>query len=174
MDAQPPPKPCLWNKSTFDVVTSTNNFFSFPENFPDDYQMLSSVSHTQLSTLIEVQLVRFFLEEKALREKRYDTLRIIYSRVYNLNKRTGYGEVVLKQMKVRREDMKVLVEGVVAHARVQQEEVKGLKKSLEETHNALEGMKEKVSQLTNDFMTEFVHHFEEARRQISLLYPIWI
>lgn len=73
MDAQPPPEPCLWNNSAFDVVTFTNNFFSSPENFPNDYQMLSSVSHTQLSTLVEVQLVRCFLEEKALREKSFDT-----------------------------------------------------------------------------------------------------
>lgn len=77
--------------------------------------------------------------------------------------------MVLQQMKVMRDDMKVLAEGVVAHAHVQQDEVKGLKKSLEETHKALEGMKENVSQLPNDFMVEFVDHFEEARRQISPL-----
>lgn len=49
-----------------------------------------------------------------------------------MNKRTRKGKVVLKQVKVRRDDMKVITKGLVAHARVQQVGVEGLKKSLEE------------------------------------------
>ncbi|KAI5394958.1 hypothetical protein KIW84_061534 [Lathyrus oleraceus] len=70
--------------------------------------------------------------------------------VSNLSKRTREGREALKQIKVRKDHMKVLAERMATQVRVQQEEVKGLKKSLEEAHNAFEGMMERVSQLTDD------------------------
>lgn len=78
-------------------------------------------------------------------EKYYDNLGRMQSRVSNMNKRTRKGRVVLKQVKVRRDDMKVITKGLVAHACVQQVEVDGLKKSLEEAQSALEGMKVRVT-----------------------------
>lgn len=49
--------------------------------------------------------------------------------------------------------------------------MKSLKKSLEEAQNSLKGMNETVSQLIDDTVVASIHQFEEARRQISLLYP---
>lgn len=109
--------------------------------------------------------------EKTPRVKHSDTLGRMQFGVSNLNKRTRDGGVALKKMKVRRVDMKVLIEGVVTQMHVQQADVHGLKKLLEETHSALEGMKERVSQLTDDVVATSTHHFEEARRRISLPYP---
>lgn len=59
-------------------------------------------------------MVRFFLVEKELKVKHSDTLGRMQSRVSNLNKRTWEGRAVLKQMKVRRDDMKVFAKGVVS------------------------------------------------------------
>lgn len=116
-------------------------------------------------------MVSCFLVVKALRGERFDTLGRMRSRVTNLNKCTQEDSAALKQIKVRRNDMKVLIKGVVAHARVQQAEANGLNKSLEESQSALEGMKEWVSRLMNDAVVDSVHIFEEARKWISLLYP---
>lgn len=60
----------------------------------------------------------------------------------NLNKRTWEGGVELKQMKIRRGDLKVLAKGVTSQACVQQEEVDGLRKLIEEAQSALESTKE--------------------------------
>lgn len=49
-----PFEPSLWNDPTFDVVTFVNRFFSFFRNIQGDYNMLSVMSPTQLSTLLEV------------------------------------------------------------------------------------------------------------------------
>lgn len=46
-----------------------------------------------------------------------------------------------------------------------------MKKSLEEARGPLKGIKEKVLWLMDDAMLAFVHHFKEARRHMSLLYP---
>lgn len=67
------------------------------------------------------------------------------SRVSNMNKRTRKGRVVLKQVKVRRDNMKVITKGLVACACDQHVEVEGLKKSIEEAQSALEGMKVRVT-----------------------------
>ncbi|KAL5067051.1 hypothetical protein RYX36_017938 [Vicia faba] len=46
-----------------------------------------------------------------------------------------------------------------------------LKKLLEESYSALEITEECVSQLTHEVVVAFIHHFEEARRRVTLLYP---
>lgn len=84
--------------------------------------------------------------------------------VSNLSKRTREGREDLKQIKVRRDHMKVLAEGMAKQARIQQEKVDGLKKSLEEAHRTFEGMMERVSQLTDDTVKASIHHFEKVRR----------
>lgn len=43
--------------------------------------------------------------------------------------------------------------------------MEGLKRLLEEAPSALKGMKERVSWLTDEFVVDFVNHFEEARRR---------
>lgn len=60
---------------------------------------------------------------------------------------------------------------MVAHARVQQAEVDGLRKLMEEAMGALESTKEWGFQLKEDVITTSIHHFEEAKRRVSLLYP---
>ncbi|CAI8612141.1 unnamed protein product [Vicia faba] len=80
VDTQPPHELSLWNNSSSDVVAFVDHFFFFPRNFSSDYHMLSTISLTQLSTLLEVQSVRYFLVGKTLREKRSDTLRRMQSR----------------------------------------------------------------------------------------------
>ncbi|KAI5383945.1 hypothetical protein KIW84_071070 [Lathyrus oleraceus] len=125
VNAQPPLEHSLWNNSAFDDMAFTDYFFSFPRNFPDYYHMISFMSPSQLSTLLEVQLVRCFLVEKALREKHFDTLGTPQLRVSNLNKCNWEGGMALKHIKVRMYDMKELSKGVVAQACYQQVEVGG-------------------------------------------------
>lgn len=115
--------------------------------------------------------MRCFLVGKTLREKCSNTLGRMQYGVTNMNKRTREGGVALKQIKLRRDDLKVLAKEGVAQTHVQQEKVGGLKKSLEESHRALESMEEWVSQLKNDVVVAFVYHFEEAKNRISILYP---
>lgn len=52
---------------SFDDVAFSDYFFYFLRKFPRDYQMLSAMSPTQLSTFLEVQLMRCFLVENALK-----------------------------------------------------------------------------------------------------------
>ncbi|CAI8614621.1 unnamed protein product [Vicia faba] len=49
--------------------------------------------------------------------------------------------------------------------------VDGLNKLLEKAQSSLEIMEERVSQLTDEVVVASVHHFEEARRRVALLYP---
>lgn len=86
-----------------------------------------------------------FLGEKVLREKHYDTLGRTQFRVINMNKQAWEGGVTLKQMKVRRRDLKVLAKGVATQVHVQREEVDALKKLLKEAQDALESTKKWVS-----------------------------
>lgn len=66
------------------------------QSFYGHYQMFYAMSPSQLSTLFEAQLVRFFLVEKALMEKCVETLERMKSKVSNMSKRTWEGGVVLK------------------------------------------------------------------------------
>ncbi|KAI5408326.1 hypothetical protein KIW84_054233 [Lathyrus oleraceus] len=47
----------------------------------------------------------------------------------------------------------------------------GFKKLLEEVQSTLEITNEWVSQLTDDTVVSSVHHFEEVKRRVTLLYP---
>lgn len=62
--------------------------------------------------------MRYFSMEKVLKEKHSDNLRRMQFRMISLNKRTREGWMVLKQMKVMRDDLEVLAEGRTAQARV--------------------------------------------------------
>ncbi|KAL5075032.1 hypothetical protein RYX36_014016 [Vicia faba] len=64
-----------------------------------------------------------------------------------------------------------LVEELAKGRIIQQIEVHGLKKLLEKSHSALEIMEECVFQLTNEFVVTYIHHFEESRKRMALLYP---
>ncbi|CAI8615387.1 unnamed protein product [Vicia faba] len=70
-----PSKPSLWNNSTFNTMAFACHLFSFLRKFPDYYHMLPSMSLSQLSTFMEVHLVRCFLVGKTLREKCSNTLK---------------------------------------------------------------------------------------------------
>lgn len=48
--AQPPMEPSLWNNYDFDVVVFVDHLFYFHRNLPSNYQMLSTMSPTQLSS----------------------------------------------------------------------------------------------------------------------------
>lgn len=113
-----PSEPSLWSNPALDAMAFAEHFFSFSRNFLGDYQMLFPLSPSQPSTLLEAQLIRYFLVEKVLREKCSDTPGRMRSRVINLNKHTWEGGVELKQMKIRRGDLKVLAKGVTSQARV--------------------------------------------------------
>lgn len=77
-----------------------------------DYRLPSAMSPTQLSTFLKGRLVRCFLVGRVLREIRSDTLERVQPGAINLNKQTHEGEIALKQMKARMDDLKALVEGV--------------------------------------------------------------
>lgn len=74
----------------------------------------------------------------------------------------------LRLIKVRRDDKKLLV---VAQTCVQQAKVDGLEISLKEAQSAFRSTEEHVSQFTNKTVVASVHHFEEERRLVALLYP---
>lgn len=107
---------------------------------------------------------------KALKKNHFDTLGRMQCVVTNMNKCTQEGGETLKQIEIRTDDTKVLPEGVAAQAHIQQEEVKGLKKLLEEAQSALEIMKECISQLADDADVALVHYIKEERRQMVVLY----
>lgn len=96
VDTQPYLEPSLWKYFAFDAMAFVDHFFSIPRNFHGDYQMLRALSTTQLSTLLEDQLVMWFLVEIVLREKCVENLGRMQSRVSNLNKRTCEGEMALR------------------------------------------------------------------------------
>lgn len=114
--------------------------------------------------------MRCFLVDKVLREKRYDALGRMQFRKLSLNKRTREGGVALKQMKVKRDDLKVLAEGVSTQVCIQQTKVRSLRKLLEDAQNALKIKKERDFQLTDDIVAASIHHFEEEKRWVFLLY----
>ncbi|CAI8593166.1 unnamed protein product [Vicia faba] len=154
-----PPEPSLWSNSSFDTVAFYDHLISFPMNLLSDYHTLFALSTTQLSTLLEIKLMRCFLVERFLRKKHSDTLARMMFEVANLNRRTRKGTVALNKYKVRIVDRKVFSKGVVAEMRVQWEEVAGLQKLLEETQSALESKKERISQIADDGVVDFVHLF---------------
>lgn len=78
--------------------------------------------------------------------------------------------MVLKKMKVIRDDLKVLVEGTATQVHVQRAKVKDLKKLLKDAQGALKNTKERVSQLLYDSVEAYVHHFEKARGPVALIY----
>lgn len=98
VDAQPSSGPSIWNNSAFDLVAFTDRFYYVPRNIPNNYQVFYTMSSSQLSSLLEVQLVRCFMIEKELREKCVETLGRMQFLVSNLNKRTWEEGVALKQM----------------------------------------------------------------------------
>lgn len=72
--------------------------------------MLRAIYPTQLSTLLDAQLVRCFLVDKVLREKHTETLGRMHYGVSNLGKRTREGGATLIQTKARRDHLKVFIE----------------------------------------------------------------
>ncbi|KAI5404316.1 hypothetical protein KIW84_051463 [Lathyrus oleraceus] len=108
--------------------------------------------------------------QKVLRDQRSNSLGRMQFGILSMNKRTWKGGVTLKQMKVRRDNLKVLAEIVATHERFRQAEVKGLRKLLVEAQSSLKSTKERVSQLMDDVISAFVHHFKEVKMQVSLLY----
>lgn len=171
VDAQHPLEPSLWNDSTFDVAVFVDHLFSVPRNFPKDYQMIYALSPTQLSTLLEAQLVRCFLMDIVLRGKRIETLGRMESGVSNLDKRSHEGGVELRQMKERMDHLKALSEEATKERNIHQIDVEGLKKLLEDTQGALLSMEERIYQLTHEVMVVSVNYFEEVKRREAFHYP---
>ena len=62
--------------------------------------------------------MRYFSVEKVLKEKLSDNLRRMHLIMISLNKSTREGWMVLKQMKVMRDDLEVPAEGRTAQTRV--------------------------------------------------------
>lgn len=50
------------------MVEFYDHHFSFPENFHGDYQFVLGMSFARIYDILEVQLFRFLLVEKAYRE----------------------------------------------------------------------------------------------------------
>lgn len=78
-------------------------------NFSYDYQMLRVLSPTQLSTLLDAQLVRLFLVVRVLRENHVKTLGRMKFGVFNMGKHTREGGVALEQMNERKDHLKAFV-----------------------------------------------------------------
>lgn len=171
VDTQHPLDPSLWNDSTFDDAVFVDHLFFVPRNFPRDYQMIYALSPTQLSTLLEAQLVRCFLMDRVLREKRVETLGRMESGVSNMDKRSHEGGVELRKMKARRDHLKVLSEKETKERTIHQIDVEGLKKLLEDTQGALVSMEERIYQLTHEVMVVSVNYFEEVKRREAFHYP---
>lgn len=116
-------------------------------------------------------MVRCFLVNKVLKEKRVETLGRMQHMVFNLGKRTGEGMLMLRKMKAIRDHLKALADEATKERIIQQTKVEGLKKLLEDTKGALESTEECVSRLRDEVLVDSVNYFEEARGQVTLLYP---
>lgn len=77
----------------------------------------------------------------------------------------------MKHMMERHDALKALSEGVTTHACSQLAEVEGLKKLLGKYRDTQKGLEKWVCLLKGKDVAAFVHHFQEVKRQISLLYP---
>lgn len=88
-----------------------------------------------------------------------------------MNKSIREGRATIKLLRDKHDALKALVEDTVVGAIAQFEEVKRLKYSLKRAQSTLDSLEERVSQLKDEVVVTFIHHFEKARRQVVFLYP---
>lgn len=92
-------KPSLWNDHAFNEVEFYDRHFSFPENFPGDYQSFINMSSTGLSDILEVQLLRCLLVGQAQREKYSKTNRGLQSKVIHVNRSIHEGGTTMRLLR---------------------------------------------------------------------------
>lgn len=133
------------------MVEFSDRHISFPKNFSGDYQS--------------------FILEISQRDTHSWNTRVLKSNVNHANRIDHEGETLVRLLSENLDVMKVITNEMSIEALAQFKEVRRLEQSLKRASIPLESLEERVLLLKDEVVAIFVHHFERARRHVTLIYP---